>query len=130
MNRSTIIQTILDHYLVALLFFSNGRVDEEEVENFDGFSLYQIDPPCKEKAQKLVEEFYDKATTQNLLKEDVDYEQVGHDLFLTHNGHGVGFWSRDDETYGEENKKPLSDLATSFKEIQEVWAENDVVHFQ
>ena len=31
---------------------------------------------------------------------DFDREQAGRDLWYTRNGHGVGFWDRDDDVYG------------------------------
>lgn len=40
-------------------------------------------------------------------------EQVGHDFWLTRNGHGAGFWDRP-EIYGDENADKLSDSARSF----------------
>jgi hypothetical protein len=39
-----------------------------------------------------------------------DPAQVGHDLWLTRNGHGVGFWDRP-TVYGEENSRILSLMA-------------------
>ena len=36
--------------------------------------------------------------------------QLGHDLWLTRNGHGVGFWDRP-EIYGEANAKIFSAMA-------------------
>lgn len=35
----------------------------------------------------------------------VDAEQVGHDLWLTHNGHGAGFQDRHPLTYGNERTR-------------------------
>lgn len=39
-----------------------------------------------------------------------DPNQLGHDLWLTRNGHGTGFWDRP-ELYGEANSKIFSALA-------------------
>ena len=33
---------------------------------------------------------------------DLDPGQVGHDLWLTRNGHGTGFWDRDLSSIGED----------------------------
>lgn len=46
---------------------------------------------------------------------DIDYtrfnaDQVGHDLWLTRNGHGVGFWDRP-EIYGKQLSKALTAMA-------------------
>ena len=41
-------------------------------------------------------------------------EQVGHDLWLTRNHHGAGFWDRPEIYGGQENADRLSDSARSF----------------
>jgi len=45
-------------------------------------------------------------------------DQLGHDLFYTRNGHGVGFWSRP-EIYGD-------DLAETYTEYSEKIGEKDL----
>lgn len=42
-------------------------------------------------------------------------ERVGHDLWFTRNGHGVGFWDRP-EIYGEENARILTLMARAMGE--------------
>ena len=44
-----------------------------------------------------------------------DPAQVGHDLWLTRNGHGAGFWDRP-EIYGEENARILTLMARAMGE--------------
>lgn len=43
-------------------------------------------------------------------------DQVGHDFWLTRNGHGAGFWDRPEVYGGEENAESLSYSARSFGE--------------
>ena len=43
-------------------------------------------------------------------------EQVGHDFWLTRNGHGAGFWDRPEIYDGKENAETLSNSARSFGE--------------
>lgn len=38
--------------------------------------------------------------TEELGVKDFDWVQAGHDLWLTRNGHGTGFWDRDSTVYG------------------------------
>lgn len=49
-------------------------------------------------------------------------EQIGHDLWLTRNGHGAGFWDRPYEMYGM-HRMTFTDLARSmgqhYAEFQE-----------
>lgn len=44
-----------------------------------------------------------------------DPAQIGHDLWFTRNGHGVGFWDRP-EVYGEENARILTLMARAMGE--------------
>lgn len=45
-----------------------------------------------------------------------EYEQAGHDFYLTRNGHGAGFWDGDYEHYGKAIEDGLSKLARDFGE--------------
>lgn len=51
-----------------------------------------------------------------------DPAQIGHDLWLTRNGHGTGFWDRP-EVYGEENARILSLMAAAMGEHDAEWGE-------
>jgi hypothetical protein len=44
-----------------------------------------------------------------------DPVQIGHDLWLTRNGHGTGFWDRP-EVYGNENARILTLMAQAMGE--------------
>lgn len=46
--------------------------------------------------------------------EEWDASQIGHDLWLTRNGHGVGFWDRDTGT--EEGRERLDKAAEALGE--------------
>lgn len=47
--------------------------------------------------------------------EQFDPAQIGHDLWLTRNGHGVGFWDRP-EVYGADNARVLTFMARAMGE--------------
>lgn len=51
-----------------------------------------------------------------------DPVQVGHDLWFTRNGHGVGFWGRP-EVYGDENARILTLMARAMGPHDAVFAE-------
>jgi hypothetical protein len=56
------------------------------------------------------------------------FEQAGHDLWLTRNGHGAGFWDRP-EIYGENNAEQLTSACghnTSFPELN-ITLENGLI---
>lgn len=61
----------------------------------------------------------DKKLFDSLL-EVSDLEQIGHDFWLTRNGHGTGFWDRN---YGELGKK-VSEVARKFGECH-IFVNND-----
>ena len=49
-------------------------------------------------------------------------EQAGHDFWLTRNGHGAGFWDRE-ELYGVFYSEMFTKIATSFGETYAVFNE-------
>lgn len=53
------------------------------------------------------------------------YSKLGHDFWLTRNGHGAGFWDGD---WGEENGKVLTELARSFGEFFVYLGNDDLVY--
>jgi hypothetical protein len=44
-------------------------------------------------------------------------DQVGHDLWLTRNHHGTGFWDRPEIYGGQVNAEKLTDIAQKFREV-------------
>jgi len=78
-------QEILDGYLEAALWSSG--------EEFDEFSIYDIDEKSIDEAHLDIENFVGKAGDL-LVDFPMGYSQIGHDFWLTRNGHGAGFWDR------------------------------------
>lgn len=65
---------------------------------FDNYTAKDLSSDAKEKMRKDCEEFYNK--NKYLVDEhNVDGEHFGHDLWLSRNGHGTGFFDGD---YGKE----------------------------
>ena len=80
--------------------------------NEDGKEGHELAYETIEKMIAEVIAFLDNEKVHNLLKQlpsDYTMEQVGHDLWLTRNGHGAGFWDRGLGELGDE----LSELATA-----------------
>jgi hypothetical protein len=48
--------------------------------------------------------------------------QIGHDLWFTRNGHGVGFWDKPG-LYGEDNAQLLTRMSDLMGEHESDWAE-------
>ncbi|MCK5613434.1 hypothetical protein KAR91_66805 [Candidatus Pacearchaeota archaeon] len=102
------IKIVALHYCHAALW-TEGKEDMEILE----YQLKEIKTDCQN--------FIDAARKQNLLdnhesKTDATLEeQLGHDFWLTRNGHGAGFWDRP-EVWGKVEAKKLTDLSEQFGE--------------
>lgn len=93
-------QIILNHYLVAALWTAE----------LDSRTIDEVSLPSLEKASKDVDSFIEKAGS---LLNGMDEEQIGHDFWLSRNGHGAGFFDRG---LGEIGDK-LQELSRQFKEV-------------
>jgi hypothetical protein len=93
------INLIIHHYLHCALW-------TEELNS--SFQLEDIHAQSVTNALADCNKFLEKAG--NLLDELTE-EQIGHDFWLTRNGHGAGFWDRG---LGEVGKK-LTDICKEFK---------------
>lgn len=54
--------------------------------------------------------------------------QAGHDFWLTRNGHGAGFWDRE-EIWGKENAQSLTDAAHAAKECEVYTGDDGQIYF-
>jgi hypothetical protein len=91
--------TELASYLETALWSSGDEFNEYSICDFSEESL--------EKARLDVESF--ESQSLELLSEDDSSQHIGHDFWLTRNGHGAGFWNGD-YVNGDE----LTTLAESF----------------
>ena len=98
------IDTMTAAYIEAIYFTETGDTGQPPAEA----ELTAFD---KAKAYLDCRQFY-WGVTQDLDIDagELDWRQVGHDLFLTRNGHGCGFWDRA-EIYGERRAKIFSAMA-------------------
>jgi hypothetical protein len=104
------VDTITQAYLTCALW---ADLSDEDGNPLDGYSISDIAPETLAQAVSDVSNFL--ALCDSALGEDWrecwDDEQIGHDFWLTRNGHGAGFWDRDlpfgdsltniAQTYGE-----------------------------
>lgn len=84
------LQTMTDAYLDAAAFTDSEESDEGTV-----FSTQ-----FKSGAYAACLNFENACATLEIDLREYPAEQVGHDLWLTRNGHGAGFWDRP-EVYGQ-----------------------------
>ena len=101
---------ILKHYLVAALWTAE----------LDNRTIDEVSPPSLERATKDVNSFVDKAGS---LLNDIDEEQIGHDFWLSRNGHGAGFFDRG---LGEIGDK-LQEISRDFKEVNVFSEEEEII---
>lgn len=84
------IESILVNYAVCALWSSTDGNDEPLDSNYD---IQDIAPETFAKMREDVAEFV-KVNERALAASGQSEEQIGHDFWLTRNGHGAGFWDR------------------------------------
>jgi hypothetical protein len=100
---------VLRHAKIAALWSTTTTVEGADYENLDdAFTADDITGEAETKLVELIDNFFDLAGD---LLNDVPLtdEQIGHDIVLTTNRHGAGFWDRGLGELGEK----LSDCARS-----------------
>lgn len=75
-------------YIEAALWTSTEG--EDHLDDL-GFSIDDLAPETKAKIERTCAAFQQQNAA---ILADIDKEQAGHDLWLTRNGHGAGFWDR------------------------------------
>lgn len=95
------IQEMLDAYLAAALW----------TEELDEYSISDIDEKSISDALEDINSFVRKASDIII---PMDYSQIGHDFWLTRNGHGAGFWDRKELEGGIGDK--LTEICEEFTE--------------
>lgn len=113
------LNTFLDGYIdVAIWLLPEWTEEEEEHDNPDWSGEYfdrgSISPAALESITNDARDFLSKAYPLV----SADLSQAGHDFFLTRNGHGTGFWDRD-EVWGP-YATALSELSGTYGS-QSLW---------
>ncbi len=104
----TNIQTMTDAYIEAIYFTDTGDTDQPEAGA-------DLTPLTRMQAYLDCRNFYWAATEElGVHPGHINWTQAGHDLWLTRNGHGAGFWDRADDVYGEtDDGAPLKTIFTA-----------------
>lgn len=108
-------QRILNGYLDALEFTDCGPDDEER--QGAPWSADLVDA-----AQAQVAEFVMRTPSQML--HGINPERIGHDLWLTRNGHGAGFWDRGLGAQGDS----LTAICEALGEVWSYVGDDDQLH--
>ncbi len=107
------IATIVEHYLVAALWSNN--IDDKSVK---------VDVASEAILNAILQVQCFLGAALPLLTEEWTDEQIGHDLWLTRQGHGAGFWDR-----GLPNGDKLTELCKMIEFHGEVYTGDDeIVH--
>lgn len=110
---------ILDGYKVCAVWTAtNGERQLDETH-----SAGDIEPESLARMRADCQAF---VTANEALLGDMEPEQVGHDLWLTRNGHGTGFWDRG---LGERGDK-LADAARAMGESNLYIGDDDKVYLE
>ncbi|MFY9292808.1 MAG: hypothetical protein WAP03_19255 [Methylorubrum rhodinum] len=57
-----------------------------------------------------------------------DASQAGHDFWLTRNGHGTGFWDRDDNVWPQPARDALDTHARTYGELHLYVGDDGMIH--
>lgn len=118
------VEEVLTEYIAAALW-STINSDTDNTFSEDNFTREDIAPATLRAMEADVRKFL--AENADALKEsELDNGQIGHDLWLTRNGHGAGFWDRglDDGT-----ADLLTDAAKAMKQIDLEAGDDGKVHY-
>ena len=107
----------LKDYIEAALWTEEDNID------FEDATMEYIHDDSIIDAWQDVKKFIETAGS---LLDGMDSEQVGHDLWLTRNGQGTGFWDRG---LGEVGDK-LAKIASSMGEKNLFWGEDGKIHIE
>jgi hypothetical protein len=99
--KISFLDSMVNAYIEAAYFTD---VDELNTDNPD------FTPEFERVAYAACRDFVWALDMVDVDSKDFDPTQMGHDLWFTRNGHGVGFWDRP-EVYGELNAKIFSAMA-------------------
>ena len=86
---ATILKRMQKAYLEAVIFTECDGDDQPSDAEFSESAKLQAHADCRNLAW----------ANDDIITGD-NCEQAAHDLWLTRNGHGAGFWDRDADTYG------------------------------
>lgn len=116
-TRSFDLQEATRHYLAAMLWL----LTDDDGMPLDHLGLEDVESGTYYQAQRDVARFIDAAREY---LEDIDEEQIGHDFYLTRNGHGTGFWDRN---HGERGRV-LTAICAAMGEVWHYQGDDGLVY--
>lgn len=130
------IDSIVSSYLEAVIFteYDNGvTITEEDPEYdedgdniiypFNDKSVDDFSDEAKNQAYEEIAWFIDNAGSAI---DDITDESIGHDIWLTRNGHGAGFW---DKGYDSDIEEVLEQLSKDLGDMYAYVGDDDKIYF-
>lgn len=113
---------IIDSYLETAIW-----TEEEQNDELEGKTIWYFSDNARNKAKEEIEWFLKNAISLGGEKvfSDVSYTSIGHDIWLSRNGHGAGFFDRG---YEDEISDFLMYLSHELGEIS-LEVNNDKIDF-
>ena len=115
------VDKILTHYLIAALWSSTDNNDNPLDDNYD---ISEISSTASDSSSDDIIKFLDLAGDAI---DDIAFEQIGHDFWLTRNRHGAGFWDRG---YSKKVENRLMEACSHFSEIYPVVSDDGIIYFE
>lgn len=103
------IKDVVKAYIVTAIWVEDLylSIDDIDVDEYN-----RIENDVNKVIAEMKKTLSDDEVTKLVTTEGQEGNLFGHDLYLTRNGHGSGFWDKA-EYYGLENSKLLTDIATN-----------------
>jgi len=108
---------------IEALFFIGEDLEEKGFSDLAPETLQRIIEDCRE-FQKV-----NAATLPLAYSQAYEPEDAGHDFWFTRNGHGVGFWDRDELAVGDLGRI-LTDACDAFREMSAYLGDDGKVYVQ
>lgn len=99
---------------VEALFFTNGDSGDEDEDSFNKLGAERLVQDARTSIVSDCAAFLSDLARDAIARSDGNFEQAGRDFWFTRQGHGVGFWSRDDDVWPEAVRDFLDARAKSF----------------
>jgi len=116
------INEVLDNYMIAALWSSTDMDTDEPLDA--NYSVSDIAPATRERMYKDVKMFIEDNYDAIEASGSTD-EQLGHDLWLTRNGHGAGFFDRG---YDKDVEEKLENAAREMKSVDLEVGDDGMIH--
>ncbi len=119
-----IYQPAINEAYIQALFFTDVNEDSDFDNHFD----CALSPDALAKCNSDCCAFVDQLIEARLFKKSLDImspDQIGHDFWLTRNGHGAGFWDRGHGELGDKLTKICKD---NFKTIEVYQGDDGLIY--